>query len=422
MDPLFLFLFALTGLGAVMIGPTAIIWTAAFQLRSGNVKRAIWLANQGIRFYMNPTSLLVFRAMLNIYYYSKHDEAIADTTQAIKLTPKSADAYSKRSYAYYRLGEIDRAMKDLDRAIELQQDSVEVYKRRAQILTEYYQDFDAATDEYEQALQHAPSDIELYYLMAQNYIYAKDYAVALNLCQHGEKNGIEPAHIHMLRATIIANQYGYEQARKDISQSLQLAPQDETILAKLAHIYHITYMHQDAAEVYTNQLEIRPKRFDLYTSRGEMYRCLNQLDQALHDHNYAMELLPHYVCFYNRAVTYINMNQLDDALRDLQHCLTLEPIFHMAHTARGTIYYLKGDFDAAEKGFEKAQELHQNDVWSRAGLAVVHYQLGHVDAAKAHWSQLIEIHSKFEEPEIFQKQFNLPEKFISTLREVASLS
>jgi tetratricopeptide (TPR) repeat protein len=49
----------------------------------------------------------------------EYDQAIAESTQAIHLDPKRADAYCVRGLARYRMRQFDQAVADYDKALEL---------------------------------------------------------------------------------------------------------------------------------------------------------------------------------------------------------------------------------------------------------------------------------------------------------------
>ena len=57
----------------------------------------------------------------------RHEEAIKDFDNAIKLAPQNADAYNNRGNAKFELGHNEEAIKDFDKAIELKPDYASAY-------------------------------------------------------------------------------------------------------------------------------------------------------------------------------------------------------------------------------------------------------------------------------------------------------
>ena len=60
----------------------------------------------------------------------ENDRAIADYTEAIRLDPKNANAYSNRGYAYSDKGDTDRAIADFTEAIRLDPKFAIAYNNR----------------------------------------------------------------------------------------------------------------------------------------------------------------------------------------------------------------------------------------------------------------------------------------------------
>ena len=54
-------------------------------------------------------------------------KAVADCTEAIRLNPRDAHAYSGRAAAYWANGEYEKAILDADKAISLDQNCVYAY-------------------------------------------------------------------------------------------------------------------------------------------------------------------------------------------------------------------------------------------------------------------------------------------------------
>ncbi|MEK7841811.1 MAG: tetratricopeptide repeat protein, partial [Deltaproteobacteria bacterium] len=59
-----------------------------------------------------------------------YDMAIEDSTSAIVINPKYADAYYNRGLAYYNKGQYDRAIEDYNKASELDPNAADaIYNR-----------------------------------------------------------------------------------------------------------------------------------------------------------------------------------------------------------------------------------------------------------------------------------------------------
>ena len=84
----------------------------------------------------------------------RHDDALADFDQAIRLKPDFAKAYNNRGIAKDTLGRHDDALADFDQAIRLRPDFAEAYYNRG-ITKGRSGDNDKARAEFETALRLA---------------------------------------------------------------------------------------------------------------------------------------------------------------------------------------------------------------------------------------------------------------------------
>ena len=64
------------------------------------------------------------------FAFSQYEKAIKSYDKAIRLNPKTADAYNKRGVAYQALGQYDKAIQDYDKAIRLHPENASAYHNR----------------------------------------------------------------------------------------------------------------------------------------------------------------------------------------------------------------------------------------------------------------------------------------------------
>lgn len=100
-------------LAAEMFAQAGQAWT-----RSGNLQRALYAQNQGLKLNPKDVELLIDRAMTygnsGMYF-----EALDDLNAAADLTPDNPDIYAMRAAAYRRLETPDLAQENVERALKL---------------------------------------------------------------------------------------------------------------------------------------------------------------------------------------------------------------------------------------------------------------------------------------------------------------
>ena len=55
----------------------------------------------------------------SFFNHSRYEEAITDYDRVIEITPDDGSAYQNRSFAYKKLGQLDKAKADCDKAKSL---------------------------------------------------------------------------------------------------------------------------------------------------------------------------------------------------------------------------------------------------------------------------------------------------------------
>jgi tetratricopeptide (TPR) repeat protein len=99
-----------------------------------------------------------------IYFMEKGDfgQAIADTTEAIKLKPEDARGYAARGNYRNAYNEFDKAVVDLSDAIRLEPALVNAYAQRAYAYVQLG-DTDKAIADYTEVLERQPGDANTHY-------------------------------------------------------------------------------------------------------------------------------------------------------------------------------------------------------------------------------------------------------------------
>lgn len=118
-------------------------------------------------------------------------------------------------------------------------------------------------------------------------------------------------------------------------QSLEEKLEDMTRLgfttdAKTAFLRGLYYRNQgknhDALAAYNWSLEIKPDDPTVLNNRGNTYAALERYDEAIADYNHSLELEPdNPSTLYNRGTVYSRLGRYDESLADLNRSLELRP-------------------------------------------------------------------------------------------------
>ncbi len=124
---------------------------------------------------------------------------------------------------------------------------------------------------------------------------------------------------------------------------------------------HKTKKYQEALNLYTKAIELKPNYKDAYNNRGSAKDSLGEYEQAIKDYTKAIELDPSYAFVYNnRGFARIYLEDYAGALRDLNKAIRLNPKEADYYDLRGSINVKNGELEKAISDYDKAISLDKN--------------------------------------------------------------
>jgi eukaryotic-like serine/threonine-protein kinase len=152
---------------------------------------------------------------------------------------------------------------------------------------------------------------------------------------------------------------------------------------------------EEAVAEYSKAIELDPKSFAAWTSRGEAYRELQQYDKALADFSKAIELEPSNAwVWHERGWTYRETQQYDKALADLNKAIELDPKDLAAWVNRGAAHRALKQYDKALADLTKAIEVEPNHAWPWHERGWAYRESRQYDKAFADLNKAIELNPK----------------------------
>jgi tetratricopeptide (TPR) repeat protein len=163
-----------------------------------------------------------------------YEEAIAEFTKAIQLSPKDAHIYDDRGWAYHKLNRFPEAIEDFSKAIEIAPKDYAGYSGRGVTLVAQNQN-DAALVDLNKALELKPDDAQTlrfrafaYKNMKQYDLAIQDYTAVLSKTDpnSGDQAKLAAADLFAKRGYIYSLALQYENAINDYKEALRLNPND----------------------------------------------------------------------------------------------------------------------------------------------------------------------------------------------------
>ena len=200
----------------------------------GNAYREKGKHDQAIEDYTNAIKLnpryanAYYNRGLAYSYKGDNDKEIADYTQAIKLNPRLIDAYNNRGAAYEKKGQYDRAIADYNRALKLDPRRAKVYLNRG-VAHAHKGSLDQAIADYTRAIKLNPRYEEAYFSRSLAYLSKGDYKNAVGDASTVIRLKPKAAEAFVLRGDAYHEKGDYLSAASNYRRALSLDLPDERV-------------------------------------------------------------------------------------------------------------------------------------------------------------------------------------------------
>jgi tetratricopeptide (TPR) repeat protein len=329
-----------------------------------------------------------------LYRQHEYDKAIEKYNEAIRLNPRSAEAYAFRGEVYLAKRDPEKAHQDSDQAIAIDNRLAVAYAFRGKASVDLG-DFEAGFKDFETALQLDKN-------LALGYTYRgvaralkEQYDPALD---DGNKAvTLEPklAFFYTNRSFIRHLRGEEDQAIADCTQAITLDPRDAVPFLNrgLAHFARKDY--DLAVKDFSTAFTLDRTWAAAVTNRGHAYLATRKYDDALADFTQVIALDPKDAAAYkDRGVAYLRKGAFEPAVQDFTSAIERNPNYAVAYYHRGEAHAALGQLEPALDDYTQALARNPNDTASLLNRGVVYGQLKKPDLALADFTRLLEIDPK----------------------------
>ncbi len=295
------------------------------------------------------------------------DQAQSDLNKAIEIDDECAPAFLHRAELAMQREQFESALADLDRVIALDANSAAAYHARAQVYLHLKRGEDAIGD-FNKLIELQPDWPGAYVGRANAWIRlgnapeaAADYREAANL----DPSSTEELIVHQLvvEAHHLHEQENYPAAIEKAAEAIERDQRNLAALATRAASYWYSDHFVEAAEDYSQLIELESEATFAYVGRGQVYvelgeyeLALTDLDRAVESERQASSETGLAYALSGRGLARAGLQQFDDAQEDFEQSARLRPNNAWVHYNRGLVYRTLDELTRAAESFQHALE------------------------------------------------------------------
>ncbi|GIV76306.1 MAG: hypothetical protein KatS3mg050_0700 [Litorilinea sp.] len=262
------------------------------------------------------------------------EEALANFSRAVTADPQNASAYDNRGRIYLKYGNEEKAFEDFVVAASIDPKALDT-----SILYRYWEQ----GQEYEKKGDYASAITA----------YTRD--LALRPDPHSYS-------VYAIRAELHKKTGNLDEAISDLVKAVELAPDREYYLSRLADTYLEKGDYENAFKTHIKQIELDPgKREGIvlkWRSRGNEHDNNQERVRAItcYDNLLALDPNDDHI-YFMRGASYYFIDNFAKAVEDLTKAITLNPRYELYYRFRADAYDYLGDTARAKADRATATEL-----------------------------------------------------------------
>jgi tetratricopeptide (TPR) repeat protein len=242
-----------------------------------------------------------------------YEEALEQFQKCIKMDDKQALPFYESALINKRLGNLNLAAEQAKIAAEIDGDNRWYQLNYAEVLFAN-QDFNSAAVEYKKLILKEPGNRELYFLLSDMYIYAKNFMKAIEVYDDLEQiRGIDRMvcmQKHKLYMQLDKRKY----AIKELQNLLEKFPNEIDALEILSELYLLNDEKEKAFDIFKQLAIIAPENgrihltlADYYRDKGDNIKSFEELKLAFKSRNLGVDVKVSILASYFQLIAVNNI-------------------------------------------------------------------------------------------------------------------
>ena len=329
-------------------------------------KNNIEKGNNQFKFNTHFYNALSFKSLENF------EEALEEFEKCININPESPVPYYESALIYRLFAQEESALEFSKKAYILNKKNIWYQLLYAELLT-----INRITTKpayiYKQLIKKYPGNQEYYYLLADNYIYARKFSEAIKIYNQLEKHKGFDKNLIIQKQKLYLEKNNVNGAISEIQKLIDVDKTDISAYEVLSELYLLNNEKDKAFEVFKKILELDPEDAkvhltlaDYYREQGNNEQSYKELKAAFSSIKLSIDIKVSILISYYSLTDYYE--QLKDQAMELCEILVKTHIGNpKAHAIYGDFLYKDGRNLEAKAQYKKVIELDENrpQVWSQ---------------------------------------------------------
>ena len=300
------------------------------------------------------------------------EEALKYFQKCIKLNDKQAVPFYESALINKSQGNIELAVEQIKIATKLEENNRWYRLAYAEILFSNHV-FKSAAIQYKKLLTSEPGNEELYYMLADTYIYDNDFLKAIAVYDDLEENKGISKMISMQKHKLYMELQKKKNAINELVNLLEKFPNDIEALEILSEVYLLNDEKEKAFEIFKKLAIIAPENgrihltlADYYREKGDNMKSFEELKLAFKSTKLGVDIKVRIL------VSYFQLLAVNDSMREQAYALAkllieAHPNEVKPHAVYADILYTDSRFEEAKKQYLIVLEKDKtkSQVWSQ---------------------------------------------------------
>lgn len=299
----------------------------------------------------------------NHFFLALKAKSLENYTESLDQFQKCIDIRSKDALPFYESSLINRILGNLDLAEEQIKIATKLNKANRWFQLTYAeilyanQDFYNAAIQYQQLMIREPGNIDLYYSLADMYIYDNNFKKAITVYDNLEKKkGVEKA-ISVQKHKLYMQLKNRKSAINELVKLIEIIPNDIEILQILSELYLLDDQKDQAFKIFKKLAVIDPNNgrihltlADYYRDNGDNDMSFEELKLAFQSTKLAVDLKVQILVSYFQVISANNI-MLEQAYLLSKLLIRMHPNEVNPRAVYADILYTDNKFQEAKKQY-----------------------------------------------------------------------